>query len=72
MKLGISSLAMAAAAAAALAILGDQAAAASCPTLRVTARAPRAVRNNKLYSVAVAVKNTGTTAANNVQIAVRA
>lgn len=49
-------------------LLGQMAAADPCPTLRVTTKAPKVVRNNKLYTVTLGVKNTGSTAANNVQI----
>lgn len=55
--------------AAALALLlGQMAAADPCPTLRVTSKAPKVVRNIKLYTVILGVKNTGSTAANNVEI----
>lgn len=57
--------------AAALALLTAPAVAGSCPTLRATVKAPRNVRNNKLYTVVVAVKNTGASAANDLTVAVR-
>jgi hypothetical protein len=57
--------------AAVLALLLGLAAADPCPTLRVTTKAPKTVRNNKIYTVRLAVQNKGTTAANDVQIAVR-
>ncbi len=58
------------AAAAALALLAGLASAETCPTLRVTAKAPRTLRNNKLHTVSVTVKNTGTTAASSLALAV--
>jgi hypothetical protein len=66
MKLTASALG----AALAMLLLG-LAAADACPTLRVTTRAPKNVRNNKVYTVKLAVRNTGTTAAIDLQIAVR-
>lgn len=57
-------------AAAVLALLTCQSKA--CPTLRLTTKAKRFVRDNKLISVAISAKVTGgTTPANDVQIAVR-
>ena len=58
-------------AAAVLGLLTGKAAAQACPTLRVTTRAPRVVRNNKLISVAISAKNVGTTPATTVTIGVR-
>ncbi len=57
--------------AAALAFLAGLASAQTCPTLRVTAKAPRTLRNNKLHTVSVTVKNTDTTAASSLALGVR-
>jgi hypothetical protein len=65
MKLATSALGLAA-----LAMLLGLAAADTCPTLRLRTKAPRTVRNNKLISVSISAKNIGTTAANDMQIAV--
>jgi hypothetical protein len=56
--------------AAAAALLG-LASAQTCPTLRVTTKTNRVVRNNKLYTVSIGVKSTGATAANGLEVAVR-
>ncbi len=37
----------------------------------MTGKAPKIVRNNKIHSVRVAVKNTGTAAASNAALTVR-
>jgi len=57
--------------AAALAFMAGLTSAETCPTLRVTAKAPRTLRNNKLHTVRVTIKNTGTTAASNLTLGVR-
>jgi hypothetical protein len=69
MKLAASSFLVSAAAA--LALLAGLGSAQSCPTLQVRARAPRRVRNNKVYSVILEVQNTGTTAATDLALTVR-
>lgn len=68
MKLAATALTLAAAA---LALLTAPVAGQACPTVRVTTKAKRIVRNNQLISVAISAKNVGTTPANNVTIVVR-